>query len=262
MPHRCLFGPVPAAFAEQKLHEQRRSGACLTFNPTGDADLLIAAGDDWEAVQARLPAGWEPDFLVLNFGYTCVPACLWSAPLPLVGLAQDWPLLWHYYRRRLRQCELVLTDTLGVETLHREGICHARAANLFGCDRSYLEGPWPQTPRSIDVLFAGNFNPAVQRQRLPWLARLARLTDHRRSRLDHRRLRRRLPAAAGAGADRLQLRHAQRVQLPRLRGGGCRGASVPGGRQPRSTRLLPRPPGVCLLQRREPGDAAGILPGA
>lgn len=112
---------------------------------------------------------------MLNLGYTCVPACFWSLPLLLVGLAQDWNLLWHYYRRRLRQCDLVLTDTLGVETLQREGITHARAANLFGCDRTYVEEPWPEGRRDIDVLFAGNFHPAVQRQRLPWLARLAPL---------------------------------------------------------------------------------------
>jgi glycosyltransferase involved in cell wall biosynthesis/SAM-dependent methyltransferase len=180
MPPRYLFGPVSATHAAERLHEQRQAGACLAFNAVGDVDLLVTATDDWPAVLARLPAGWQPDFIVLNLGYTCVPGFCWSQPLPLVGLAQDWNLLWHYYRRRLRQCELVLTDTLGVETLHREGIAHARAANLFGCDRSWVERPWPETVRDIDVLFVGNFNPAVQGDRLPWFARLARLAPRRR----------------------------------------------------------------------------------
>ncbi len=140
----------------------------------------MRATDDWQAVAARFPAGWQPDFVVLNLGYTCVPASLWSAPVPLVGLAPDWNLLWHAYRHRLRQCDLVLTDTLGVETLLREGIPHALAANLYGCDRSFVEEPWLEVPRDLDVLFVGNFNPAVQRQRLPWLARVARLAGRRK----------------------------------------------------------------------------------
>jgi glycosyltransferase involved in cell wall biosynthesis/Flp pilus assembly protein TadD len=180
MLRRYLFGPISPAFADQKLHEQRRSGACLTFNPTGEADLRIAATDNWQTVAARFPAGWQPDFVVLNLGYTCVPGCLWSAPVPLIGLAPDWNLLWHAYRHRLRQCDLVLTDTLGVETLRREDIGHTLVANLFGCDRSYVEEPWPEVNRDLDLLFVGNFNPAVQRQRLPWLARVARLARRRK----------------------------------------------------------------------------------
>ena len=175
MPSRYLFGPVTPAYAAEKLHEQRQAGACLAFNATADVDVRITATDDWQTVLSRLPADWQPDFVVLNLGYTCVPCCLWSQPLPLVGLAQDWNLLWHLYRRRLRQCELVLTDTLGVENLHRECIAQARAANLFGCDRSWVAQPWPEATRDIDVLFVGNFNPAVQRDRLPWFGRLARL---------------------------------------------------------------------------------------
>src|SRR5437764_762241 len=31
--------------------------------------------------------------------------------------------------------------------------------------------------RDIDILFVGNLHPAVQRERLPWLARLARLGE-------------------------------------------------------------------------------------
>ena len=51
--------------------------------------------------------------------------------------------------------------------------------NLFGCERAWLE-PSEEKARDIDVLFVGNLHPAVQRERLPWLGRLARLADHRR----------------------------------------------------------------------------------
>jgi GT2 family glycosyltransferase/Tfp pilus assembly protein PilF len=40
--------------------------------------------------------------------------------------------------------------------------------------------PRSNVQRDIDILFVGNLHPAVQRERFPWLARLAALADHRR----------------------------------------------------------------------------------
>ena len=113
---RYLFGPVPATFADENLRPQRQAGVCLAFNADGDADLTVKAADTWDEVRQRLPAGWQPGLLALWLPYTTVPACLWSAPLPRLGLAPDWNLLWHYYRRRLPACDLLFTDTLGGAT--------------------------------------------------------------------------------------------------------------------------------------------------
>src|SRR5712692_2200441 len=138
MQRRCyLFGPITVHFADQNLDRARKAGHCLTFGQTG-TDVKIEPGDTWEAVSARLPAGWQPDFIALWLAYTSIPDCLWRAPVPLVGLAADWNLLFHGYRQ-LRSCELVLTDTAGVEVFRREGIGHVRAANLFGLERAFLE---------------------------------------------------------------------------------------------------------------------------
>jgi glycosyltransferase involved in cell wall biosynthesis len=166
MPRRYLFGPVRPGFVEENLRGHVEAGNCLPFGP----------GDTWAAIEARLPVGWRPDFVVLDLHYASVPPTFWSAPVPLVGLAIDWNLLWHYYRRHLPSCDLVLTDPAGVEALARQGIRHACAANLFGCGRSFLEITHAPV-RDIDVLFVGNVNPAVQRERLPWLGRLSRLAD-------------------------------------------------------------------------------------
>jgi GT2 family glycosyltransferase/tetratricopeptide (TPR) repeat protein len=174
---RYLFGPVTADFAEQYLSRPRGAGECLAFSADGSTDLTIGADDTWEAICGRLPTGWQPDFIALYLPYTTIPASLWTAPVPLVGLAADWNLLWHSYRRLLRRCDLVLTDLPGVEVLAREGIPHARVANLFGLPRSFLDGSPPAAERDIDILFVGNLNPAVQRERLPWLARLAGLSE-------------------------------------------------------------------------------------
>src|SRR5436309_304516 len=108
---RFLFGPVPHDFADQHLRLFRERGDCLAFGPGGDVDLAVQPADSWEAVQAQLPPGWVPDFIALRLaGYLPIPMGLWSAPMPLVGLAGDWHLLWHSFRRQLPRCELVLTD--------------------------------------------------------------------------------------------------------------------------------------------------------
>ncbi len=178
-PLRYLFGPVSAAFADQNLHRLRASGECLAFGPAG-VDVTVGASDSWDAIVARLPADWRPDFLALWLPYNVLPECLWSAPLPLVGLAGDWNLLWHSYRRLLPRLELALTDAAGVEALTRAGLPHVRQANLFGCARAFLEEAAGDGPRDIDALFVGNLNAAVQLGRQPWLGRLARLGGRRR----------------------------------------------------------------------------------
>src|SRR5712664_3399158 len=103
MIRRYLFGPVPTAFAEQCLFGERASGACITFAVTGPADVVIGPGDSWDAVCARLPQAWRPDLVVLYLPYTRIPEWLWSAPVPIVGLAADWNLLYSNYRHCLRR---------------------------------------------------------------------------------------------------------------------------------------------------------------
>jgi glycosyltransferase involved in cell wall biosynthesis len=172
---RYLFGPVPGRYGTRNLARQRRAGACKTFGPDG-ADVGMLPGDTWESVCGRLSADWRPDFLVLALAAAPVPAWVWSAPLPRVGLALGWPLLWHAYRRQLAGCELVLADPAGAARLAAAGLPHVRAANLYGCERLFLEHPWPPADaRDLDILVVSNLPPAALRLQLPLLGRLARL---------------------------------------------------------------------------------------
>src|SRR5205807_6089232 len=142
---------------EANLSPPRGAGQCLAFDGAGDTDLSISTGDTWETVMSRLPGNWRPDFVALYLPYTRIPACLWSAPVPIVGLAADWHLVWHHYRHCLRWCDLVLADTPGVEVMMREGIGHARAANLFGLERAaFLAEHAESAEKDIDILFIGN----------------------------------------------------------------------------------------------------------
>jgi hypothetical protein len=172
---RFLFGPTTAEFADTRLAEARRDGSCLAFGPVG-VDLTVCPAARWDEIAAQFPAGWQPDVVALWLNYTTAPDGLWSALVPVVGLATDWNLLWHEYRTVLRFCDASLTDAPGVDALSRAGIANARPAVLYGAAPSSLDGS-NTSQRDIDVLFVGNLHPAVQRERLPWLARLAKLAD-------------------------------------------------------------------------------------
>jgi glycosyltransferase involved in cell wall biosynthesis/tetratricopeptide (TPR) repeat protein len=170
-----LFGPVNKTFADQNLHGAVERGECVVFDEEGD--FPIRWDDTWEAIAARFPAGWQPDFLALFLEYRVIPQAVWNAPIPIIGLAGDWNLLWHHYRHVLPRCDLVFTDRLGVETLAKAGVTHARSGCVYGSGRQFLEDHPEGEPRPIDVLFVGSFHAAIQSERLRWLARLAKLGD-------------------------------------------------------------------------------------
>ncbi len=98
----------------------------------GGVDLTVGPESRWDSVAAQFPAGWRPDLVALWLNYTGVPDCLWSAPVPIVGLATYWNLLWHEYRQVLPFCDASLTDGPGVDALAHAGIDRARPAILYG----------------------------------------------------------------------------------------------------------------------------------
>jgi tetratricopeptide (TPR) repeat protein len=171
-----LVGPVTAVFAEQNFSEARQRGDCLAFGSDGGTDLIVGPSDTWRSLEQALPSGWKPDFVALYLPYTSVPPALWSAPVPVVGLAADYNLQWHRYRHCLGQLDLVLTDSAGAEAMRGLGLENVQVANLIGAQRGWLEAA-AGTLRDLDIVFVGNLDAAVQRRRLAWLGRLAQLSE-------------------------------------------------------------------------------------
>ena len=112
-----LFGPVSAEFAEQNLQRHCAAGLCRTFDHGSDADISLERHSTWSSFAASLPQGFQPEFITLWLPYRTIPGWLLSAPVPLVGLAGDWNVLWHHYRRLSPRLDLVISDTRGVELL-------------------------------------------------------------------------------------------------------------------------------------------------
>jgi len=171
---RCLFGPASATFAADDL----KPFNSILWDFQGKHSLTLASNTSWNDVLRQLSDGWRPDVLILSLPYTSIPLDLFNAPVPIVGLAPDWNLLWSCYRHILPRCDQVLTDQSGVDRLTRAGFTHIRPANLFGLEKAALAGitSLPDIDRDIDVLFVGNCQPAVQRERVAWLGRLAKLS--------------------------------------------------------------------------------------
>src|SRR5262245_3431515 len=118
MSRHYLFGPVTGTSGEA-LRPARGRGECLTFGPNEGADLHLSGTETWDEALARLPDGWRPDFLVLDLAEPPVPVGLWSAPLPLVGLARAARRLWHHHAHALGLCDLVLAPATTADLLTR-----------------------------------------------------------------------------------------------------------------------------------------------
>jgi GT2 family glycosyltransferase/tetratricopeptide (TPR) repeat protein len=178
VPRRYLLGPVTDAFAAERLGRFRGTGECLTFGPGAGVDVVLGGGESWRDILARLPKDWRPEFIVLRFPAAGpIPSGMWTAPVPLTALAGDHACRVHHYRRALRQCELVWSDSPGVEMLTRAGIARVRHGRPYGCGQNLIKTARSDDNRDIDVLYVGSLNFAIDRELLPLLAIVASLAD-------------------------------------------------------------------------------------
>src|SRR5262245_48707776 len=183
---KYIFGPVSKAFAEENLAQPRQAGDCLAFNAEGDTDLKISPGDSWPAVSARLPSGWRPDFVGVWLGAPSVPACLWSAPVVRIAVANDCQRQWHAYRHLFGRCACILADAAATRRLQEAGFNQSRVADL-AIDEINPRGGGTDTaattycpngsyPRDIDVLFVMEPDLGGEKERQLSTAQLARLS--------------------------------------------------------------------------------------
>jgi tetratricopeptide (TPR) repeat protein len=87
---------------------------------------------------------------------------------------------WHRYRALLPRCDRVVCAGDDAARLRRLGYDCIHVPSRWNETLPQVEDAVTASPRDVDVLFAGDVHAARQRQRLPWLGRLARLSPRRR----------------------------------------------------------------------------------
>jgi len=169
-----VAGPVSEGWPPWFAHHEYTKGLCIFFGLQPFADVQMRPDDNWDSFSARLPSARMPEFVLLNLNRTTMPPWLWKSPLPLIGLADDWSLQWHNYRRILRWCDLVFADATGVELLRRIGVTHARPGRLKQVNATPKCDSPPFEARDIDILFLAEPRNREALRLLPRLGLLAR----------------------------------------------------------------------------------------
>jgi hypothetical protein len=142
-----------------------------------DVDFDPSRGS-WHELAARLPGGFVPDLVLLWWpDQEPLPTQLEQCPVPVVGVVSDYNLTLPYVAGLWPFFDLLLCDRAGVDLFRRLTF----GAVAHWCQYAHkrpFHRVWPDAgPRDLDVGFAGNLNPAVQRERAPWLDRVRALGD-------------------------------------------------------------------------------------
>ncbi|MCA8954900.1 MAG: glycosyltransferase family 1 protein, partial [Planctomycetes bacterium] len=127
---------------------------------------------------SRLPPGFAPDLLLFYWpDQEPLPADLEAAPCPVVGVLSDYNLSLPYVTGLWTCFDTLLVDRAGVDLFRRLSFHDTR----YFCQFTFKRGShrvFPEVERDLDLAFAGNLNPAVQRERSAWLPRLLDLQRH------------------------------------------------------------------------------------
>ena len=120
--------------------------------------------------------GWKPDAIVLFLPYSIVPKGIWEADIPRIGWAGEPDLQWQAYQQVLPACDLLIGDVSLAKRAQAFGWPRVVVSPMHGIEDRFAYS-MPECERDIDILFVGNLHAAVQRERLPWLSRLASLGE-------------------------------------------------------------------------------------
>ncbi|MEO6594861.1 MAG: glycosyltransferase [Planctomycetota bacterium] len=130
----------------------------------------------WDELAAALPHGFQPDLLLLYWPeQEPLPAGLEHCPVPVVGVVSDYNLSLPYLAGLWPFFDVLLCDRGGQDLFRRLSFACVRYWCQYAHKRPFhhlLPGP---ARREVDVGFAGNLNPVVQRERASWIERVRQL---------------------------------------------------------------------------------------
>ena len=132
----------------------------------------------YDELAALLPADFEPDLVLLYWpDQEPLPAGLENCPVPVVGVVSDYNLTLPYLAPLWPFFDTLLCDRGGLELFSRLSFADVRYWCQYAHKRPFHRIYGDVGPRDIDVGFAGNLNPVVQRERTAWIDRVHKLAD-------------------------------------------------------------------------------------
>lgn len=142
----------------------------------GDADFAFTPMETTSEVIARVARTWVPDLFLCWFPEMYPPPrAIEYCPIPCVAAVSDWNLYASQFEHNLARYDLVLTDKKASKKLYAPGASLRYVSPLYS-QRSRLHRLL-NTPRDIDIFFAGNLNHAIHVERGHCLEKVAALSD-------------------------------------------------------------------------------------
>ena len=158
----CTFGPRD---------RMRVDGVHFAFDIPFDPSR-----GSWHELAAQLPTGFEPDLVLIYWpDQEPLPEGLEHCPVPVVGVISDYNLTLPYLVGLWPFFDSLLCDRNGVNLFERLSFQDVRYWCQFAHKAPFHRIYDDVTNRDIDIGFAGNLNPSVQRERAPWIERLRQL---------------------------------------------------------------------------------------
>ncbi|MBI5095790.1 MAG: glycosyltransferase family 1 protein [Candidatus Hydrogenedentes bacterium] len=140
----------------------------------GDADYLFDPRETTSDVIARVSKDWPPDLLMCWLPELFPPPrAVEDSPIKTVAIVSDWNIYFPQIEANLARYDLALTDKPGARTLRLRGAKAQYYAPLY----SHLSTVHRKldVKKDIDILFVGNLNHAIHRERARCLERIAAL---------------------------------------------------------------------------------------
>ena len=129
-------------------------------------------------ILAKMPSDFIPDVVILwSPEYTGIPLSLEESPYPIFGIIGDWNTNFSHIKDIINCFDYCfVSDPKGVEVLQKYGYQTIEYMSVWGVNpKSHYK--IDNTDKIYDVLFIGNLNSDLQKDRALWLKRLAKLSD-------------------------------------------------------------------------------------
>lgn len=169
-------------------HPDLRDGRHQWVRAVGGAPVIASdisydlRRDTLQDIARRYPGG-PPDLMIAWApGYQALPIGIEAAPFPVIACFSDWPLVLPEQSGMVDAYDAIFTDQGGVRTLRAMGYDQVEYWPMYGHD-PVLMRVIPGIDKEWDIGLVGNLSPIVQRDRAPWLARVARLAGRYRVRI-------------------------------------------------------------------------------